>query len=401
MPPPVWMVAMAVEQHGIDSVVRSLARCSHHLSFEGLPARVAEEAEHAGLYGVRLYLADRQQIILKEVTGKGPDAAEDGQQLRMDGSVAGLAFIHTQILQVARLPQYWVPVQNGSERLGVLHVERAEDTDDEMLRSLAAIVGLLVVDKRTISDSYARLIRSRPMSVSAEMQWMLMPPTVFTNERITLAAATEPAYDNAGDSFDYALSGPTVHMALFDAMGHDNAAGLLSNLTVGAFRNARRSGTDLEDMPAEVEKILTEEFVRSRFTTGIMAELDTDTGTFRWVNCGHLPPVLLRGQNAVRTLGCEPTHPLGMDFEVPVHVCSEQLQPGDRILMYTDGMVEARDSRGEEFGIDQFVRFIVRQEADQLPVPETLRRLIHAVLAHHEGKLGDDATVSYCEWHGA
>ncbi|WP_017576518.1 PP2C family protein-serine/threonine phosphatase [Nocardiopsis kunsanensis] len=395
------MVAMAVEQHGIDNVVRTLARSSTHLTFEGLASRVTEEAEHAGLYGVRLYLADRQQIILKEVTGKGSDSAQGGEQLRIDGSVAGLAFIHTQILRVARLPQYWVPVQNGSERLGVLHIERAENADDEVLRSLAAIVGLLVADKRSISDSYARLIRSRPMTVSAEMQWTLMPPTVFANERVTLAAATEPAYANAGDSFDYALSGNTVHMALFDAMGHDNAAGLLANLTVGAFRNARRSGIALEDMPAEVEKILTEEFVRSRFTTGIMAELDTETGIFRWVNCGHLPPVLLRGQNAVRTLGCEPTHPLGMDFEVPVHVCSEQLQPGDRILVYTDGMIEARDSRGEEFGIDQFVRFIVRQEADQLPVPETLRRLINAVMLHHKSELGDDATVFYCEWHGS
>lgn len=391
---------MAVEQHGIDSVVRALARSSTHLTFEGLADRVAEEAEHAGLYGVRLFLADRQQLVLKEVTGKGPDAARDGAQLWMDGSVAGLSFTHTQVLQVGRLPQYWVPVMNGSERLGVLHVEQAEDTDHDVLHALASITGLLVVDKRTISDSYARLIRSRPMSVSAEMQWTLMPPTTFSNERVTLAAATEPAYDNAGDSFDYALAGDTVHMALFDAMGHDNAAGLLANLTVGAFRNARRSGTDLGDMPAQVEAILTEEFVRSRFTTGIMAELDTATGIFSWVNCGHLPPVLLRGQNAVRTLDCEPTHPLGMDFEMPVHVCSEQLQPGDRILMYTDGMIEARDARGEEFGIDQFVRFIVRQEADQLPVPETMRRLIQAVMNHHDGELGDDATVSYCEWHG-
>lgn len=392
---------MAVERHGIDRVVRTLVRSSTHLTFEGLAARVAEEAEHAGLYGVRVFLADRQQRVLKEVTGKGPDAALYGEQLQVDGSVAGLAFIHTQVLQVGRLPQYWVPVLNGSERLGVLHVGRAEDTDHDVLHSLASIVGLLIVDKRDISDSYARLIRSRPMSVSAEMQWTLMPPTTFTNERVTLAATTEPAYENAGDSFDYALSGHTIHMALFDAMGHDNAAGLLANLTVGAFRNARRNGTDLEDMPAVVEAILTEEFVRSRFTTGIMAELDTDTGVFSWVNCGHMAPVLLRGQSAVRTLDCEPTHPLGMDFEMPVHVCREQLQPGDRILMYTDGMIEARDARGEEFGIEQFVRFIVRQETDQLPVPETLRRLIHAVMTHHHGELGDDATVSYCEWHGA
>lgn len=68
--------------------------------------------------------------------------------------------------------------------------------------------------------------------------------------------------------------------------------------------------------------------------------------------------------------------------------------------MHTDGVTEARDSEGREFGIDRFVDFIVRHEADGLPVPETLRRLVQAVLAHHNGRIEDDATVLFCEWHG-
>ncbi|MBE3000602.1 serine/threonine-protein phosphatase [Nocardiopsis sp. HNM0947] len=391
---------MATDLSRIDSVVSTLARDSTYMTFEAIPSALADGAERAGLHGVRLYLGDRQQRTLNEVTGDSRGAGLDGERLRVDGTVAGLAFIQTRVVRVGWEPRFWVPIMNGSERLGVLYVHRADHLDEEPLYRLAAIAGLLVVDKRPSSDSYARLIRTRPMSVAAEMQWTLMPPNTFATDRVTLSATTEPAYDNAGDSFDYAVSGDIAHMALFDAMGHDNAAGLLANLTVGAFRNERRRGTELSELPAGVEEILTEDFVRSRFTTGIMAELDTASGEFRWVNCGHLPPVLLRKGDRVITLECEPTHPLGMNFGVPVTVCHAQLQPGDRVLMHTDGVTEARDSRGEEFGIDRFVDFIVRHEADGLPVPETLRRLVQAVLAHHDGQLEDDATVLFCEWHG-
>lgn len=379
-------------------MVTTLARAATLMTFEELPGIVAEKAAGTGMHGVRVYLADRQQRSLNEVTGRGEDSTEGGEKLRVDGTVAGLAFIQARIVQVGDEHRYWVPVLDGSERLGVLFADCPEGTSEEALHCLASIVGLLVVDKRPTSDSYARLIRARPMSVSAEMQWSLMPPSTFSNSRVTISAATEPAYDNAGDSFDYALAGDTAHLALFDAMGHDNAAGILANLTVGAFRNQRRSGVDLSLIPAGVEKVISEEVVRSRFTTALMAELNMSTGEFRWVNCGHLPPVLLREGTRVLTLECEPSHPLGMDFDVPVTVCREQLQPGDRVLMYTDGVTEARDTRGREFGLDRFVDFIVRHESDELPVPETLRRLVQAVLAHHDGRLEDDATVLFCEW---
>lgn len=390
---------MVEEQPRIDSVVSALARDSGYMSFEELPTLITSRAERAGLFGIRLFLADRQQRTLNEVTGKGVDASQGGETLRVDGTVAGLTFMHSTITQIGDQQQFWVPVMNGSERLGVLYVEHAEARDDQAFRSFASIVGLLIVDKRTTSDSYARLIRNKPMAVSAEMQWTLMPPTTFANRRITVSGVSEPAYENAGDTFDFALAGDTAHLSLFDAMGHDNAAGLLANLTVGACRNQRRYGTALKELPAAIEQTLARELVDSRFTTGLIAELDTATGVFSWVNCGHLPPVVLRDGSPVLTLECEVTHPLGMDFGLPVTVCHEQLQPGDRVLMYTDGVVEARDGQGREFGIDRFTQFIVRHEADKLPVPETLRRLIQAVLAHHSGRLNDDATVLFCEWH--
>ncbi|MCA1223611.1 PP2C family protein-serine/threonine phosphatase, partial [Streptomyces sp. 8L] len=95
-----------------------------------------------------------------------------------------------------------------------------------------------------------------------------------------------------------------------------------------------------------------------------------------------------------------PSPPMGTGLDLPVVVCHEQLEPGDRLVMYTDGITEARDSEGRQFGLEHFLDFLVRHHADDLPVAETMRRLIHAVLRHHRGRLDDDATVLICEWHG-
>jgi serine phosphatase RsbU (regulator of sigma subunit) len=90
-----------------------------------------------------------------------------------------------------------------------------------------------------------------------------------------------------------------------------------------------------------------------------------------------------------------------MDLGLPIALCHEQLQPEDRVLFYTDGVTEARDASGREFGLNRFVEFIIRHNGDGLPVPETLRRLVGSVLDYHGGQLQDDATVLLAEWHGS
>jgi serine phosphatase RsbU (regulator of sigma subunit) len=396
----------------MDSVLADVLRDSHRASFEQVPALLAGAAARSGFARSRLFVVDLQQDVLREVTGAGMDAGQGGEQLRVDGTLAGRAYQSTRHLVSRDGRQLWVPVMDGTERLGVLYL-RPEPDDDGAPGgrrdgaadtaagwALASMAGLLLVSKRVNSDSYARLVRTRPMRVSAEMQWTLMPPMTFASDRVTISATMEPAYHVAGDGFDYAVAGDVAHLAVFDAMGHDTSAGLTASLAMATCRNRRRQGADLAEASRAIEDTLIEQFGHSRYATGILADLDLNTGVLSWVNRGHLLPLIIRGERWATTASCPPAGPMGTGLGLPVTICRDQLEPGDRVLLYTDGITEARHGGREQFGVERFIDFVIRHHAAGLPVAETLRRLVHALLDYHEGRLDDDATVLFCQWDG-
>jgi len=128
--------------------------------------------------------------------------------------------------------------------------------------------------------------------------------------------------------------------------------------------------------------------------------LDLASGRLRYVNAGHPPPLLIRDGKVVRTLDGGRRLPLGV-ADAGVDVAEELLQPGDRLLMYTDGVTEAHDSAGNVFGLDRLTDHAERNAAAGLPAPESLRRLSNAVRRHQYGELHDDATLLLMEWSSA
>ncbi|MGW2157595.1 PP2C family protein-serine/threonine phosphatase [Nonomuraea sp. NPDC001699] len=169
-------------------------------------------------------------------------------------------------------------------------------------------------------------------------------------------------------------------------MGHDTAAGLTATVAMGAGRTSRRQGKGL---PA-TSKAIDEQFI-DRFATGVLADLDLRTGWLSWVNRGHHPPLVIRKSQQVATLDSVPDPPMGFCLSLSTGLLRYQLEPGDRLLFYTD-------PDGQPFGLERFIDFIVRHEADGTSAPETLRRLIHSILQHQHGRLQDDATVLMVEW---
>jgi serine phosphatase RsbU (regulator of sigma subunit) len=301
----------------------------------------------------------------------------------------------------------WVPLLDGIERLGVL--EAVFDADappvTEDLRSalgqLAHLLAELLVSNAAYTDHYEWVRRRQAMTLPAEMQHRLLPPLTFGTDRVVVSGLLAPAYDVGGDAFDYALNGNVAHVAVFDAVGHGLQASLLTNLAVSCYRNTRRAGLDLAAAAATIDHALDDMFGGERFVTAMLCQLDVDTGVFRWINAGHPAPMLLRGSQVVKELQGRPALPLGINgllADELFAVSSEALQPGDRLLLFTDGVDEARNADGEFFGRQRLAEFAAKEAGSGLPTPEAMRRLQQAVLRHQVGRLQDDATMVFVEW---
>jgi serine phosphatase RsbU (regulator of sigma subunit) len=249
-------------------------------------------------------------------------------------------------------------------------------------------------------DSFHILRRGRPLSVAAELLWQLLPPQTFACTQLVISATMEPYDAVGGDGYDYAVDERQASVAVFDAVGHRIDAGLTCALALAATRNGRRHGLDLTATAALADEVIRGNVRGSRFVTALLAQLDLETGVLRYLNAGHPRPVLLRGGHAVKLLdaGCRTPLGLGHLAEPEVRPGEEHLEPGDRLLFYSDGITEARDDDGREFGIDRLVDLTERHAGAGLPAAETLRRLSHAVLEHQNGYFQDDATLLLLEW---
>src|SRR5262249_43941589 len=151
-----------------------------------------------------------------------------------------------------------------------------------------------------------------------------------------VAGILEPAYDIAGDAYDYAAADGVLHFAIMDGMGHGIGSTLLADLAVGAYRHARRPGVPPQSVHTAIDEALTSGYGDMSFTTGLIGTLAVGTGRLEWTCAGHPPPLLLRGTNVVAELECAPTVPFGLGTGVPV-VCGADLEPDDAVLLYTDG----------------------------------------------------------------
>ena len=389
----------------LDEVLRG----SYLMAPDALGALAAAGAAHLGASSAVLWLVDYEQRLLVPVL---PGRQAPRERLSVDGSVAGRAFrgVDTVETEVEGGRRVWVPLLDGVERLGVLEVvvpnggKPLAEQLHHMLGQLAHLMAELLISNSQYTDHYEWFRRQEPMSLPAEMQHELLPPLTFGTDRFVVSGLLAPAYEVGGDAFDYALNGNIAHLALFDAVGHGLQASLLANLAVSCYRNTRRSGLDLAHSAVALDQVLAEMFGGERFVTGLLAQLDIDTGELRLVNAGHPEPLLLRGTQVVKELRAEPATPLGLngllDEVTPgsFPVLVEQLQPGDRLLLATDGVDEARNAEGDFFGRERLAQFAAKEAASGAPTPELMRRLQQAVLRHQIGHLQDDATMLLVEW---
>jgi hypothetical protein len=400
-----------------ERAIDALLADAHLAAPYQLAGLVARHAATLGADDALVYLVELQQrVLVPFLDPAGPGVGRQVEPLGVDATLPGRAFQHVEILTQEAVDgrvRVWIPLLDGTERLGVLGVtvdaataaEIADGAVGVRLRRFAGLVGELIMTKTMYGDTIVRLRRQSGMGLAAELQWSLLPPLTFSCREVTVAAALEPAYEVAGDTVDYAVDAGSARVAVLDGMGHGLRSAQLATLAVAAYRNARRADRSLTDTATVIHRTLIEAFGGTAFATAVLAELDTDTGVLSWVNAGHPQPLLLRAGKLVRSLHARPMLPLGLVVngrpDTVITVGREQLQPDDRVLLYTDGVTEARSPTGAFFGDQALIDLLRRNFAAGLPAQETMRRVVHALLDHQQGQLTDDATLLLLEWRNA
>jgi serine phosphatase RsbU (regulator of sigma subunit) len=384
-----------------ERMLGALLDRAHQMPPQLIAPVVAEEAARIGGRDVCILFQDYGQQMLWPLPGMRLVAGESPAPV--DGSAAGRAFLRMTVVEEQRGDgvRIYLPLLNGSDEVGVLALtlDAVDEDDRRLLLRFARLVADVLVTKSPYTDQFLRARRSAPMSLSAEIQWALLPPMTMITPQVALAGVLEPAYDVAGDSFDYAINGDIVHLAVIDAMGHGLNAAMLATLAIGAYRHARRAGVGLADLYGLMDAVIEKQFGAEQFVTAQLMRLDIATGHLQWVNAGHPAPLLIRDRRVVQALESPGTLPVGFGGATPV-ISEHQLRRGDRVLFFTDGATEEHKPGGQQFGMERLIDFVERAGQVGEGVQEMARGLSHALARARGGVTTDDTTLFLVEWRG-
>lgn len=290
------------------------------------------------------------------------------------------------------------PVTERGEVIGLLEFVLPDEPSAGSVSEIARVAHLLafvVIANRRHTDLYEWGQRTRPLSLSAEIQHRLLPgPQTCEAGAFTLAGWLEPAAGIAGDTFDFNLARDTLHLSLTDAMGHGVAAALTATLCVGGLRNARSAGASLLEQVAVANAALAEHARNvglEDFVTGLIGRVHLDTGSMDLVNAAHVAPYLVRGER-VSAIDLPVDLPLGMFADTAYRTSRIVLEPGDRIVFVTDGVVERNAIGADLPDALRATRALHPREAVRTMADRLLEVTGHA--------LSDDATILCLDWHG-
>jgi serine phosphatase RsbU (regulator of sigma subunit) len=387
--------------------VRLLLRCAQAASpVEAIDAVVDEAAAALGALSLRFLVTDISGRAAVVYAGTAANAARVRQR---DGRPELLPLPGTDWERVLRsqrplrcpadpsrgVERVLVPVSDHGDALGVVDAELppgATDADVAELQVVADVLAPLLVTCRRHTDLEDWAQASQAFSLAADIQRRLLPGSYSCETRtFCLSGWLEPANAVGGDTFDYAVERDTLHLAITDAVGHDVNAALLASVLVGSLRNSRRRGLTLTEQARAANEALAGNSSSGQFVTGQLVRVDLRTAELTLVNAGHPWPLLVRS-GSVHELPLAIDLPFGVrpgrDFEIQ----RVTLEPGDRLVLLTDGMLE----RNAE-SID--LPALLAASASKHP-RQVVYDLATEVLHHTAGQLRDDATVLCLDWHG-
>jgi serine phosphatase RsbU (regulator of sigma subunit) len=259
-------------------------------------------------------------------------------------------------------------------------------------RLISRFVGLFMSSRRLPVNVRQEMVAADDLSRAREVQLSYLPNPHVSAERFELFGHNRSSALVGGDYFDYFQMHPgSVQGIVADACGHGMGAALIMSTFRGLLHADVPSGERIVPAFRRVNQRLYRDAVRLQYLTGVFFEFQEATGELRYLNAGHFDPILMHPDGTVSRLqGGGP--PLGMLPDVGYTARSVTTNPGDLLILFTDGLVELADPSGEFFEVDRILTTI--QPIRDLPLGEISSQVIAAATRFRErDDLADDLTL--------
>src|SRR5208282_3506937 len=201
----------------------------------------------------------------------------------------------------------------------------------------------------------------KEVELAAQVQRLFLPAGEPDIAGLEIAGMMQPARGVGGDYYDYTLIDPhTIQVIVADVSGKGVPAALLMSATAAATRLGANRGRNMLEQVQRLNSGILSVSDDGRFVTLLIAEIDTRKRMIHYVNCGHNPALLFKASTGTLTRLNSSCPPIGLSPEENCELSSADLGPGDMVLFYTDGVTEAENKFGEEFGIQRLSEVLRR-----------------------------------------
>ncbi len=242
----------------------------------------------------------------------------------------------------------------------------------------------------------------KDVELAAQVQRLFLPMGRPAIAGLEIAGMMQPSRGVGGDYYDYIpIDAHTTQVIIADVAGKGVPAALLMSATAAAMRlEANRD----RNMLRQVGRLNTEIGAVSdpeRYVTLLVAEIDTDKRIIRYVNCGHNPALLFRATTGTLTRLNSSCPPIGLSAEEICELASADLSPGDVVVFYTDGVTEAENRFGEEFGMERLSATVRR--GSSLPAEDLMVDIYNSAADFCGDDFNDDVTILVvkCDFNGS
>ena len=322
---------------------------------EELKVSVAQLRDRQGNVGeIRV-----SRTIMEEVIGKGKSVLTSDAQHdpRFMSSTTTLQGIHSVLA---------VPLGVGEKVFGIIYADspiaEGRFTEDHLkvLTTLASVAAIRVENARLLEEQIDRQRLEHELQLASEIQQRFQPTAPPQVTGYELQGISFPCYEIGGDYYDFIERGDgRLVITLGDVSGKGTAAALLMSSLHAAVHAQAESHDSLVETISAVNRYLAENIPSNRFVTLFYAELDPRTGALSFLNAGHNPPLIVHEAGTVEQLSSGGL-PLGIKPDAIFREGRTQLQPGDVLVIYSDGVSEAGNPQGEEFGLKRLSDTVMR-----------------------------------------